>query len=137
MAAVLCGTQQEGGVLERNEVITASFTRLYCMFSDLRYALRTLRSAPAFGITVVLTLGIGLGLNTMLFTLFNAYVLHPFAVRDPHTLYQLSWATARNEQSAVSWEQYQDIHQSPIFSGAFAFSPFLARVESRNLQGMS
>ena len=107
------------------------------MVRDLRYALRTLRSAKAFGVTVVLTLGIGLGLNTMLFTLFNAYVLHPFAVRDPHTLYQISWTTARNEQSAVSWEQYQDIRRSFIFSDAFACSPVLARVESRNLQGMS
>lgn len=107
------------------------------MYKDIRYALRTLRSAKAFGVTVVLTLGIGLGLNTTLFTLFNAYVLHPFAVKDPHALYEISWTTTRNEQSALSWEQFQEIRQSSIFSDAFAFSPLLARVESRNLQGMS
>src|SRR5260221_5018729 len=107
------------------------------MLKDLRYALRTLRNAPAFGLTVVLTLGIGLGLNTTLFTLFNAYVLHPFAVRDPHSLYQLGWTTARSSRAAFTWEQYQEIRsQASVFDDAIGFVPFLARVESRNLQGM-
>jgi hypothetical protein len=74
------------------------------MFRDLRYALRTLRSAPAFAITVVLTLGIGLGLNTTLFTLFNAYVLHPFAVKDPYSLYRFGWETARTARQGVTGE---------------------------------
>jgi predicted permease len=109
------------------------------MFRDLRYALRTLRSAPAFALTVVLTLGIGLGLNTTLFTLFNAYVLRPFAVRDPHSIYGLRWTTARSANRAgITWEQYQDLRAHvPAFTDAAAFSPFLARVESRNLQGLA
>ena len=109
------------------------------MFRDLRYALRTLRSAPAFALTVVLTLGIGLGLNTTLFTLFNAYVLRPFAVKDPHSLYGLRWATTRSANRAgITWDQYQDLRTHvPVFSDATAFSPFLARVESRNLQGLA
>jgi predicted permease len=109
------------------------------MLRDLRYALRALRGAPAFAITVVLTLGIGLGLNTTLFTLFNAYVLRPFAVRDPYSLYGLRWATARYANRAgITWEQYQDLRiHVPLFSDATAFSPFLARVESRNLQGLA
>jgi predicted permease len=108
------------------------------MFRDLRYALRTLRSAPAFAITVVLTLGIGLGLNTTLFTLFNAYVLHPFAVKDPYSLYRFGWETARTARQGVTWEQYQDLRtEAPLFSDTMAFSPFLARVESRNLTGMA
>jgi hypothetical protein len=50
---------------------------------DLRYAWRGLRQSPAFVATTVLTLGVGLGLVTVSFTVFNAYVLRPFAVRDP------------------------------------------------------
>lgn len=108
------------------------------MLKDIRYALRTLRVAPAFAITVVLTLGIGLGLNTTLFTLFNAYVLRPFAVEDPYSLYAFGWRTARADRAGLTWEQYQDLRREmPVFSDTLVYSPFLARVESRNLQGMA
>src|SRR5262245_31089998 len=53
------------------------------LLHDFRFAIRLLRRIPGFVFTVVITLGIGLGLNTALFTLFNAYVLRPIAVRDP------------------------------------------------------
>ena len=51
--------------------------------NDLRYAARGLRQSPAFLATTVLTLAVGLSLLTVVFTIFNAYVLRPFAVRDP------------------------------------------------------
>lgn len=108
------------------------------MFRDIRYALRTLRGAPAFAITVVLTLGIGLGLNTTLFTLFNAYVLHPFAVRDPYSLYRLGWKTKTSNRAGFTSDQYNELRSDvPVFSDSLACSPFLARVASRNLQGMA
>lgn len=108
------------------------------MLRDIRYALRTLRSAPAFAITVVLTLGIGLGLNTTLFTLFNAYVLRPFAVKDPYSLYRFTWQTKQGAGAGLTWRQYQDLNtQAPVFSDMVGFSPFLARIESRNVQGMT
>lgn len=108
------------------------------MLRDIRHALRTLRVTPGFAITVVLTLGIGLGLNTTLFTLFNAYVLHPFAVRDPYSLYTLGWKTSHADRAGLTWEQYQNLRaEVPVFSDALVFSPFLARVNSRNLQGMA
>jgi predicted permease len=108
------------------------------MFRDIRYALRTLRSAPAFVVTVVLTLGIGLGLNTTLFTLFNAYVLRPFAVKDPYSLYHFGWQTTRAARAGLTWRQYQDLRaEVPVFSDIVGFSPVLTRVESRNVQGMA
>ena len=58
---------------------------------DLRYAWRGLTASPAFLATTVLTLAIGLGLLTTFFTVFNAYVLRPFAVQDPDRLYRLAW----------------------------------------------
>src|SRR5260370_1437068 len=66
---------------------------LETLAQDARFALRTLRLTPVFAATAVLTLGFGLGLNTMLFTLFNTYVLRPLAVSQPYSLYQLSFTT--------------------------------------------
>ena len=104
------------------------------MLRDLRYALRTLRGSPAFAVTVILTLGIGLGLNTTLFTLFNTYVLHPFAVNDPYSLYGLRWHTTKSIRPMVTWDQYQDLkRQKTVFTDTIGFSPFLAKLESRNL----
>jgi predicted permease len=108
------------------------------MLRDIRYALLTLRGAPAFAITVVLTLGIGLGLNTALFTLFNAYVLRPFAVRDPYSLYHFGWQTTHGARQGLTWRQYQDLRaEAPVFSDTIAFSPVITRVESRNVYGMA
>ena len=108
------------------------------MLKDIRYALRTLRGAPAFAITVVLTLGIGLGLNTTLFTLFNAYVLRPFAVKDPYSLYHFGWQTTRGARQGLTWRQSQDLRvEAPVFSDTIAFSPVITRVESRNVYGMA
>ena len=59
----------------------------------MRYAARTLRQSPAFVATTVLTLAVGLGLITIAFAILNAYVLRPFAVRDPFRLYTVAWAT--------------------------------------------
>src|SRR5450432_2925752 len=60
-------------------------------WQDIRYALRGFRRTPSFALTVVATIALGLGVNTALFTVFNAYVLRPLAVRDPHSLYRFTW----------------------------------------------
>src|SRR5436309_7067607 len=58
---------------------------------DIRYAWRAFRRAPLFALTVVATIALALGLNTTAFTIFDAYVLRPAAVRDPGSLVQLHW----------------------------------------------
>jgi len=63
---------------------------------DVRYAWRGLRHGPAFVATAVMTLAIGLGLLTIAFTIVNAYVLRPFAVRDPDGLHQIVWHAAHS-----------------------------------------
>ena len=50
------------------------------MLNDIFYALRGFRRSPGFVFTVVATIGLALGLNTTIFTVFNAYVLRPFDV---------------------------------------------------------
>src|SRR5215467_14169510 len=96
------------------------------LLHDFRFAIRLLRRIPGFVLTVAITLGIGLGLNTALFTLFHAYLLRPIAVRDPYSLYQLSATTkalrkGRNVQRwDYTWDQYQQIRGMPVFSEVLA-----------------
>src|SRR5215467_1227699 len=58
--------------------------------SDLRYASRTLAKSPSFSITAILTLALGIGANTGLFTMMDTLLLRPIPVQDPWSLYQVS-----------------------------------------------
>jgi predicted permease len=104
---------------------------------DVSYALRTFRRAPAFVVTVVVTIALGLGLLSSAFTFFDAYVLRPFDVRDPHSLYALSWASADGTDHRFTWRQYQDLRaeRGPL-SDHIAFSMLFSRVRGRTFTGM-
>src|SRR6204780_468389 len=56
---------------------------------DLGYAFRQLRKTPGFTITVLLTLALGIGANSAIFTLVNAILLHNLPVTDPKTLIRI------------------------------------------------
>jgi len=98
------------------------------LMQDARYALRGFRRAPRFALTVVLTIGLGLGLVTSAFTIFDAYVLRLFEVRDPHSLFEMRlhdrWGRERN----ASWNEYQALTRAnPAFSESFASVWIIAR----------
>jgi predicted permease len=76
---------------------------------DTRYALRGFLRTPAFTVTVIATIALALGLNTALFTLFDAYVLRPLAVRDPYSLY--TWSNASGGDRHLSWHEFQDFQK--------------------------
>src|SRR2546426_2470003 len=73
-----------------------NFAWLESLLLDVRFSWRSFRRAPMFAFSVIGTIGLALGLNTTLFTIFNAYVLRPFAVHDPYRLYQFAWDTKRD-----------------------------------------
>src|ERR1041385_3301384 len=106
------------------------------LLQDLRVALRGFWRSPAFVLTGGLTIALGLGLNTSVFTVFDAYVLRDLAVRDPASLYGVSFYTRRGAVERLTWRQYQDLRAQPMvfegFAHTFVEPPFEARPFSRS-----
>jgi len=110
------------------------WNRLARVQRDLRYAIRALRRAPAFSLTVILTISLALGLNGTAFTIFNAYVLRPIAVRDPGSLYAVSVLTGhgseRTPDSWMNWDDFRALQNgTAAFSDAFGSRTTFVRVD--------
>ena len=71
------------------------------LLQDVRYALRSLSLNPGFATAVVLTLAIAIGMNTAIFSVFNAVVLRPLAYPHPDRLVWLA-TTGAERASLVS-----------------------------------
>jgi len=93
---------------------------------DARFAWRSFRRAPTFALTVIGTIAIALGLNTTVFTVFDAYVLRPVAVRDPYSLYQLGFKDRHGENLGFTLDQFGDLRRQDAIAEAFAFQPLFA-----------
>jgi predicted permease len=78
---------------------------------DVRYAVRLFRRSPAFTLTAVLTLALGIGLNTTLFTTIDAVMFRPLPVRDGARLVRFErWFASQrlgNLQYLFSWDEYR------------------------------
>ena len=89
---------------------------------DVRYALRAWRSSPGFAAIAILSLALGIGANTAIFSLINAVILKTLPVNHPEQLVQLVMKTEGGTTfTNPIWEEVRD--RQDVFSGAFAYSP--------------
>jgi predicted permease len=93
-------------------------------FQDLRYSLRTLRKAPLFTAVAVLSLALGIGANSAIFSLINQLLLQRLPVRNPEELVMLAGRGrhygGNNGRDKLSYPMYQDIRdKNQVFSGMF------------------
>ena len=103
---------------------------------DAHYAVRSFRRSPALVATVAITIGVGLGLLVTTFTLFNAYVLRPLAVRDPYGLYDVSWRARDGASHTFRLDQYNRLTRANVgFSQTFGYRNLFTRFNGRAMLG--
>jgi predicted permease len=133
----------------KEEIRSASWeSRVESLWQDLRYGLRMLRRNRGFAATVIITLALGTGANTAIFSLANALLLKELPVKDPGQLVILTWAARKQPESLMftgnsnpsdprSGRELMNVFPYSIFKGfrkgtqslmdVFAFAP-LGRV---------
>jgi putative ABC transport system permease protein len=121
---------------------------MHSVIQDLRFSLRQIRRSPGFMITAVLTLALGVGANTAIFSLLDQALLRSLPVRDPERLVILS-ATGKAWQGhssnhgggvekSFSYPMYRDLRdKGAAFDGLIATSPATVGVTRDNSSDMA
>jgi len=105
---------------------------------DLKYGARLLVRAPAFTVIAALSLALGIGANTTMFTLVNAVLLNPLPVEDPSQLVSVWTTDERNQNSALGFLQisplnYRDLRdKNEVFAGLAAHTGIPLNVSVAN-----
>ena len=103
------------------------------IIQDLKYCLRMLRKRPSFTVVAVLTLALGIGASTALFSIVNVVILNPFPYSEPSQLFFVRQSLPKigvQEQFRASGPEFIDFTQSGIFEHVAAYEGV-----SRNLTG--
>jgi predicted permease len=98
------------------------------LLQDLRYSVRSLCKTPVFLAVAVLSLALGIGANTAIFSLINQLILQPLPVRDPEQLVMLAGRGehygGNNGRDRISYPMYAQIRdRNQVFSGMFCTFP--------------
>ena len=89
---------------------------------DLRLALRRLRQNPGFATVAILTLALGIGANTAIFSMINVILLRPLPVAHPSQLASLNETLGGNTVPTLSYPNYRDIRdRNNVLSGLAAY----------------
>lgn len=108
------------------------------LFQDVRYALRQLSKSPGYTAVAILTLGLGIGLNSAIFTLFDALTLRPLPISDPERVVNVYQRVQDQPGSyrPFSYPEYLALRQSnAVFSGLVAYSWIPAEVATPGRSG--
>ena len=102
------------------------------LIADVRFALRWLRRSPGFTAVAIVSLAIGIGFNTALFTIVDAVVFRPLPVAQPDRLAEIYTTSPDGDLYATSsYPDYLDFKaQSHTFSDIIGYSPIIAAVAS-------
>src|SRR3954464_9496979 len=100
--------------------------------NDLRFALRQLRKSPGFTLIAVLTLALGIGANTAIFSVIYAVLLQPLPYPEADRIAILTETDSNQPQISVAWPDYLDWKRDQKVFDALAVS----RRESCSLSGL-
>ncbi len=110
------------------------------LMRDVLYAWRSFRRAPLVALTIVTTVGLGLGLVAVVFTILNAFVFLADDVRNPQEMFAVQRqgvVVGENAGGAFTRAQYEAlVRETDVFAGAFAAGPDIDRwIEGVRMEG--
>jgi predicted permease len=98
------------------------FVWLDQFLQDLRYGLRLLTKSSGLTVIAVLTLALGIGANTAIFSLLNDTLLEPLPIDHPQELVQLAWRQRGNQGTTFNWPDYRPLLEpQPALDRLFAY----------------
>ena len=104
------------------------------LLQDIRYAIRQLRKNPGFTVTAVLTLALGIGAASAVFSVIYAVLIRPLPYHQPQKIFYLNTYELEGYQQPSSYPEYLDWRrENHVFSALAGFSTFLPG--SSNLEG--
>ena len=103
------------------------------LFYDLRFALRQLRKAPGMALLAILTLALGVGANTAIFTVIESVLLRPLPYAHSDRLAYIGAGSDKAEFASTSWLNYRDIHtQATLLQDVAGYSEDVSVLETRD-----
>jgi len=91
------------------------------LLQDVRYSLRLLLKSPGFTIVAILTLSLGIGANAVVFSIMNAFILHPLNLPEGESLWQLERGS--DKIGSQSYPDYRDLRdRNRSFDGLAAYN---------------
>ncbi len=103
------------------------------LFYDLRFALRQLQKTPGLALLAILTLALGVGANTAIFTVIESVLLRPLPYANADRLIFIGPVSDKPSFGSTSWLNYRDVRaQSKLLADAAGYSEDVSVLESRD-----